>query len=67
MQRLNRTENGWPICPWDRRRPRPKVKPVTCPEYERQMRELKRIGGELCRLEFKVRVCELNDRAEGII
>lgn len=61
----NRTEHGWPICPFDRRRPHRKVSMVTTPEYERQMRELKCMEAECDKLEFLVKVYEINDREEA--
>ena len=61
-----RNTGGWPACPYDKRRPRPKVRHVTMPEYERTMRWLRRLQvSTLPRLELQVRICELNDKAES--
>ena len=66
MKKSPRNAGGWPACHFDRRRPRPKVKPVTTPQYERMMRELRHLRDVvLPRLEFKVRVYELNDEHDG--
>lgn len=66
MPRPTRNAGGWPECPYDRRRPRPKVQHVTTPEYERMMRQLRHLRDNvLPRLEFLVHVCELNDAQEA--